>query len=337
MGRARAAEPKRTLKLSLGVLRPVHRGVAFSQDQLRTGIFEVDRGDEFLGDQMWITRLKRCDRRLASRGGHPEVGRLRQRLLRADQRFGGAAFAQQSLGQSRSRRGTWSRAVVRLKFWTALAWRQGLLRLLTDAVYGRRKPGVWQAWNVDVAPGNKGGSGCGQVNEGSMVVGYRSGMRLMPLAAAVVMVLSAATARADDDAPKGDDQTVKLSPVALPIVVDGRIVNYIFTTVQIDLTPSADVIALRAKEPNFRDALVREGHRNPFVIPNDYNRLDDARLKAVLYRDAGAIIGARWVKGVEVLSETALHFVPRQAPKPKAAAVASPQADTEDSPDLINP
>ena len=151
-------------------------------------------------------------------------------------------------------------------------------------------------------------------------------------AAAALLALSAASARADEAPPKADDQTVKLSPVALPIVVNGRIVNYVFTDVQIDLTPSADVIALRAKEPDFRDALVREAHRTPFVLANDYNHLDEARLKAVLARDAGAIVGARNIKGVEVLSATPQHFVPR--PKP---AVPASQAAAEPASPLINP
>jgi hypothetical protein len=133
--------------------------------------------------------------------------------------------------------------------------------------------------------------------------------------AAAVLCIAAAPARADET-PKLDEQNIKLSPVALPIVVDGQVINYVFVTVQVDLTPSADVITLREKEPDFRDALVREGHRAPFVLKTDYNHLDDARLKAVMFRDAGAIIGARWVKGIEVLSETPQHFIrkPRENP-----------------------
>ena len=145
-------------------------------------------------------------------------------------------------------------------------------------------------------------------------------MRFSAFLVAGLLLLNAAPVRAaDDSTPKVNDQVVRLSPVGLPIVVDGQIVNYVFVTVQIDLTPSADMIALQAKEPDFRDALVREAHRNPFVLPNDFNHVNEARLKSVMYRDAVAIAGQRSIRGVEVLSQTAQHFVRPPRPRPAVA------------------
>jgi len=123
---------------------------------------------------------------------------------------------------------------------------------------------------------------------------------------------------ADAPAAKPDEQSVRLSPVGLPIIVDGRLVNYVFVTLVVDLTPGADVIALREKEPDFRDALVREAHRNPFVLPGDYNHLDETRLKAVMFRDASAIAGPHMIRGIEIQNEQAQHFI--RAPKPAAPA-----------------
>ena len=141
-------------------------------------------------------------------------------------------------------------------------------------------------------------------------------MRIAVLTAASMLALSAMPALAAEAPPKVVDQTVKLSPMGLPIIVDGRVVNYIFATVVVDLTPSADVTAIRAKEPEFRDALVREAHRTPFVIPGDYNHLDQAKLKAALYRDAVAIAGPHTVSGIEVTNETAQHFIRPPKPNP---------------------
>ena len=46
------------------------------------------------------------------------------------------------------------------------------------------------------------------------------------------------------------------------VVVNGQLVNYIFVNVRVNLTSRADVTKLReAKEPFFRDALVRDAHR----------------------------------------------------------------------------
>src|SRR5665213_2573881 len=77
------------------------------------------------------------------------------------------------------------------------------------------------------------------------------------------------------DQPSPDiDRAVTLSPVAMPIIVDGQVVNYIFVTARVLLTPQADQFALRDKEPFFRDALVRAAYRTPFLLKGDFNRID---------------------------------------------------------------
>jgi hypothetical protein len=100
---------------------------------------------------------------------------------------------------------------------------------------------------------------------------------------------------------KAAGQYVDLAPVAMPIVVDGRLINYVFIYIRIDFTPSADAIRLRDKEPYFRDALVRMGHRTPFILRTDYTRLDEARLKAAFFQAAVAIAGPGMVASIEIL------------------------------------
>lgn len=107
-----------------------------------------------------------------------------------------------------------------------------------------------------------------------------------------------------------------LSPVAIPIVVDNQVINYIFVTARVLLTPRADQFALRDKEPYFRDALVRAAYRTPFLLKGDYNHIDEAKLKAALWRDATAIAGPGNVRGVAVVSQTAQHFI--RQPQPAA-------------------
>ena len=120
----------------------------------------------------------------------------------------------------------------------------------------------------------------------------------------------AEAARAAETKP-ATGQNVDLAPVAMPIIVNGRLINYVFVYIRIDLTPSADAIHLRDKEPFFRDALVRDAYRTPFLAANDFNRIDEGKLKAALFRDASAIAGAANVRGVAVVSQTPQHFVPQ--------------------------
>src|ERR1700761_1799848 len=144
-------------------------------------------------------------------------------------------------------------------------------------------------------------------------------MRATALLIAATLIAGPAFAGDKDKPPQPDDQSVKLSTLALPIVVDGRIANYVFVTVKVDLTPSANAVALRDKEPAFRDALVRDAYRTPFVVAGNYNKLDEVRLKAVFIRDAAAIAGPGQVRGIEVLNHQAQPFIPLQPPAQPAS------------------
>jgi hypothetical protein len=124
-------------------------------------------------------------------------------------------------------------------------------------------------------------------------------MRRRAFILALPLALTAGAAGAQTKPAAG--QFVDLAAVGLPVVVNGRLVNYVFVYARIDLTPGADVVRWRDKEPYFRDALVRAGHRAPFTLASDYTRLDEARLKATLFQAAVAITGPGVVAGVELL------------------------------------
>jgi hypothetical protein len=129
-------------------------------------------------------------------------------------------------------------------------------------------------------------------------------------AALVLLAASAGFARAEEK-PKApaDGQYIDVSAVALPVVVDGLVRNYVFVAIRVDLTSSANTSKLREREPYFRDAIVRAAHRTPFNKPGDLNHVDEARVVASLTRDAGPIIGAGAFKAVRVLSQTPKTWV----------------------------
>lgn len=125
------------------------------------------------------------------------------------------------------------------------------------------------------------------------------------LLAAAVLLLAAAPAQAAEPKKKEGDvgQYVDLQPTGLPIMSNGRLVNYVFVVVRINLTTSANAAKLREKEPFFRDALVRAGHRTPFTNPADLTQVDAARLSATLARDAAAIVGPGQIRSVVITNQ----------------------------------
>jgi hypothetical protein len=139
-------------------------------------------------------------------------------------------------------------------------------------------------------------------------------------ACALLMAGPAAAAGSAEKAKPNKDvgQYVDLSPVGLPIVVNGQLVNYVFVYVRINLASGVNPSKWREREPYFRDALVRAGHRTPFTIPDDYQHIDTGKLTAALHREAVAITGPGVVKSVVVSSQA-----PRwraRAPKQQVAA-----------------
>ena len=121
------------------------------------------------------------------------------------------------------------------------------------------------------------------------------------LAASAVLSAVAVSARAED-APSGG-QSLSMPGVGLPIITEGRLRNYVFVSLRLHLGESATPETMRAKEAFLRDALVRAGHRTPFVVADDWTRIDTAALSASLMRSATTIAGRGAVTRVEVVSQ----------------------------------
>jgi hypothetical protein len=140
-------------------------------------------------------------------------------------------------------------------------------------------------------------------------------LRRLLIALAPLLILSQAAHASEGKPPKTDvGQYVELQPLAMPIVIRGELVNYVFVYVRLNLTSGANVMRLREMEPFFRDALVRAGHRTPFVIVTDYQKVDEARLSAVMMREAIAIAGPGQIRSVVVTAQTPSRRVPQPRP-----------------------
>ena len=123
------------------------------------------------------------------------------------------------------------------------------------------------------------------------------------IAASVALPSIAAATMADADDTPSPGGRLDIAGVGLPIIAAGRIRNYVFVSVRLHLGGSATPESMRPKEAWLRDALVRAGHRTPFVVPDDWARIDTAALSASLMRAAVPIAGRGAVTRVEVVSQ----------------------------------
>lgn len=125
---------------------------------------------------------------------------------------------------------------------------------------------------------------------------------LISAAAVLPAAAIAAPAAASEQAPSGG-ATLNISGVGLPVIAAGRLRNYVFVSMRLHLGAGATVETMRGKEAFLRDALVRAGHRTPFVVPNDWTRIDTNLMAASLIRSAATIAGRGSVSRVEIISQ----------------------------------
>jgi hypothetical protein len=127
-------------------------------------------------------------------------------------------------------------------------------------------------------------------------------MRRRDLIAASVVLSAVAPPALAEDAP-ASEATLNMPGVGLPIITGGRLRNYVFVSLRLHLGGSATPQTMRTKEAFLRDALVRAGHRTPFVVADDWTRIDAAAVSASLMRSAATIAGRGSVTRVEIVSQ----------------------------------
>lgn len=118
---------------------------------------------------------------------------------------------------------------------------------------------------------------------------------------ALPALVAVGPARAEGRPAEG--QSLNVSGVGLPVIAGGRLRNYVFVSLRLHLGAATTPELLRAKEPYLRDALVRAGHRTPFVVADDWTRIDGAAMSASLMRSAATIAGRGAVTRVEIVNQ----------------------------------
>jgi hypothetical protein len=90
--------------------------------------------------------------------------------------------------------------------------------------------------------------------------------------------------------------------LAVPVVRDGTLVNYLFVSIRIEIAQGVDLWQTRERAHFLRDALVRASHANDLSNPNDPNALNDARAIEVYRAAAVQALGEQAVGGVSIVA-----------------------------------
>jgi hypothetical protein len=90
--------------------------------------------------------------------------------------------------------------------------------------------------------------------------------------------------------------------LAVPVVRNGQLVNYLFVSIRIEITQGVDLWRTRERAHFLRDALVRASHANDLVDPNDSNALNEARAIEVYRAAAIHALGERAVGPISIVA-----------------------------------
>lgn len=134
----------------------------------------------------------------------------------------------------------------------------------------------------------------------------------LPLSVAPIAAMAAPETSAP---PK--EAWVTMTGVGLPIIVDGRVINHVFVELKLYLKAGHPLEQVRAKDAHMRDALVRAGHANPFVLADNWNRVDERALAAAVMRIATQQLGSGIVTRIELVRQTPRRRVRNPAPSPR--------------------
>lgn len=120
--------------------------------------------------------------------------------------------------------------------------------------------------------------------------------------AAVASALPRGAAASSD--PPAAPASLGIAGLGLPVIEGGRLRNYVFVALRLELGAGKTLEQIKPKEAFFRDALVKAAHRTPFTVPGDWTRLDERALSAALVSASAGISGRGSIRRVVVVSQT---------------------------------
>jgi len=90
--------------------------------------------------------------------------------------------------------------------------------------------------------------------------------------------------------------------LAVPVIRDGQLVNYLFVSIRIEISPNVDLWRTREKAHFLRDALLRASHSNDLASAEDTNVLNEAQAIAVYRAAAVQALGERAVGSISIVA-----------------------------------
>lgn len=100
---------------------------------------------------------------------------------------------------------------------------------------------------------------------------------------------------------------MEVPSVPAPVFGDGKLYNYFFLNVRIEIAEGQDLVRTRERVHFVRDALIRALHKTSVAKPTTLDVLQEDVALAVIRAAAEEALGKKAVSGVEIVFAEPLH------------------------------
>lgn len=106
----------------------------------------------------------------------------------------------------------------------------------------------------------------------------------------------------DDEVPAADSPRIIVIPtVAVPVVRDGWLENYLFVLSQVEVNDGVNSWSVRAKSHYMRDAIIKRAHTTSLGLADNASALDEERAQAVFLDAIESVVGPGQIKRLDIL------------------------------------
>ena len=106
----------------------------------------------------------------------------------------------------------------------------------------------------------------------------------------------------EEEGPSTTARSMDAPYLAVPVVRDGHLVNYLFVSLRIEIAPQVDLWRTRERAHFLRDALVRASHSNDLADPHNNNALNETLALQVYRAAAVQALGERAVGPIQIVA-----------------------------------
>ena len=98
------------------------------------------------------------------------------------------------------------------------------------------------------------------------------------------------------------NKTIDLSGLVLPVEQDDKLINYLFVSAMVTVSPDYDHWEVREHAHDYRDMILKEAHKHPVGLEGKPMQLDKEEFEALIKKVFDKKLGPNSVSHIEIMA-----------------------------------